>query len=311
MMEINKNQLSILAPKERYEQELDDANWKLKANLIRNRDNRECQLCGAKKTHLDVHHIRYISGHKAWEYDATDLVTLCHKCHEDLHDWQDFEGLVDGSYYYDKFFEGVGVVEHKQFNGIWFHACWTGLKHYEEDGHGRLYIEDFSPRENIRKATTAEIKDFWDKVERYYDVDSIIYDFGKHLKNLLPDNHPIRIKARNRFKEAIDIYNQQLSFIRETFNFTLLISDEYFALLEGNHIDTYPYGWPPYELPRRYFKVAPIKDVKEKPLKDNRRQIDFNELDFSKCRAATTEELQEWLEYEEHLANQFDDDFPF
>ena len=68
MMEINKDQLRILAPKERYEQELDDANWKFKVNLIRNRDNRECQLCGAKKTQLDVHHIRYISGHKAWEY---------------------------------------------------------------------------------------------------------------------------------------------------------------------------------------------------------------------------------------------------
>ena len=95
MMEINKNQLRVLAPKKRYEQELDNTNWKLKANIIRKRDNLECQLCGAKKTRLDVHHIRYISGRKAGEYDASDLVTLCHKCHEDLHDWQDFEEFVD------------------------------------------------------------------------------------------------------------------------------------------------------------------------------------------------------------------------
>ena len=59
-MVITKNQLRALVPKERYEQELDDARWKLKANNIRKRDNHECQLCGAKKTQLDVHHIRYL-----------------------------------------------------------------------------------------------------------------------------------------------------------------------------------------------------------------------------------------------------------
>ena len=74
MMVITKNQLRALVPKERYEQELDDARWKLKANNIRKRDNHECQLCGAKKTQLDVHHIRYISGREAWNYDDGDLV---------------------------------------------------------------------------------------------------------------------------------------------------------------------------------------------------------------------------------------------
>lgn len=313
MMEINKNQLRVLAPKERYEQELDDARWKLKANNIRKRDNHECQLCGAKKTQLDVHHIRYIPGREAWDYDDGDLVTLCHKCHEEIHDWMDFEKLVEGGYYYDKGLEGVGVVEHKYSNGIWFHACWTEVDQNEGEDHGRIYYEELSSREQVREARPDEIRDFWNKVEKYYSIESIIYSFGKHLKTLLPDNHPIRIKARNRFKEAIDIYNRQLNFIRETFNFTLLVSDKYFALFEGNHINTYPYGWPPYELPHRYFVIAPIKDVKEKPQNNSRRQIEFNELDFSKCRAATTEELQEWIEYEEHIDNlRYDDiDLPF
>lgn len=315
MMAINKEKLLLNAPTERYEQQLNDTRWKLKANNIRKRDNHECQVCGAKKKQLDVHHIRYVSGREAWDYDDGDLVTLCHECHEEIHDWQDFEKLVEGGYYYDKALEGVGVVECKQSNGIWFHACWTEIDQNEGEDHGRLFYEDFSYRSQVRQARADEIEDFWDKVEKYYGIKSIIYNFGKHLKNLLPDNHPIRIKARNCFKEAIDIYYQQLSYIRETFNFTLLVSDEYYALLEGNHIDTYPYGWPPCELPRRYFEVAPVKDVKEKPFKDNRRQIEFNELDFSKCRAATKEELYEWLEYEEHIENfrekLYGDNLPF
>lgn len=307
----------MLAPKERYEQELDDVRWKFKADNIRIRDKHECRFCGAKKTQLDVHHIRYISGREAWDYDDGDLVTLCHECHEEIHDWQDFEKLVEGSYYYDKGLEGVGVVEHKYSNGIWFHACWTEVDQYEGEDHGRLYYEELSSREQVREARPDEIKDFWEKVEKYYGIDSIIYDFGKHLKNLLPDNHPIRIKARNRYKEALKTYEEQWSFIKETYNFTLLISGEYFALLNNNRIPTQPYGygWPSDELPHHYFDVAPIKDVKEKPKENNLKRVNFEELDFSKYRAATTEELQEWLDYEDHIANLHEDipniDLPF
>lgn len=304
-----------MAPKERYEQQLDDVRWKFKADNIRIRDKHECRLCGAKKTQLDVHHIRYINGREAWDYDDGDLVTLCHKCHEELHDWQDFEKLVPGSYYYDKELKGVGIVEHKQSDGVWFHVCWTDEKHWQEDGHGRLYYEELSSRECIREATPSEIEDFWKKVEAYYNVDAIICDFGKHLKNLFPANHPIRVKARNRFKELLELFEQQKRFIREKFNYTLLVSEEYYALLEDNRNYHYPYDWPPYELPHNYFEIAPVEDVKEKPKMDNLKFVGFEELDFSKYRAATTDELQEWLDYKDHIANLHKDvsdiDLPF
>ena len=316
-MEIDKNKLIMMAPKERYEQQLDDVRWKFKADNIRIRDKHVCRLCGAKKTQLDVHHIRYIYGREAWDYDDGDLVTQCHKCHEEIHNWQDFEKIVLGSYYYDKELKGVGIVEHKQSDGVWFHVCWTDDKHWQEDGHGRLFYEGLSSRECIREAKTSEIEDFWEKVDKYYNVDTIICDFGKHMKNLLPANHPIRLKARNRFKEAIKTYEKQWSFIKDTYNFTLLISDDFFALLNNNRKPSYPYGycWPPDELPRHYFDVAPVKDVKEKPPINNLRQIPFEELDFSKFRAADTGELQEWLEYKDHIVNLHeeigDDDLPF
>ena len=318
-MDIDKNKLILIAPKERYEQQLDDVRWKFKADNIRIRDKHECRLCGAKKTQLDVHHIRYISGREAWDYDDGDLVTLCHKCHEEIHDWQDYEKIVPGWYFFDKFLEGVGIVERKHSEGVSFHVCWTECEHYTDNHQGRIFSEGETSRHDLREARPDEIADFWVKVEKYYgdNIDMLIEDFGKYLKNLLPQNHPLRIKARNRFKEALDVYEKQWNFVKDTFNFSLLISDEYFALLENNRIPTCPYGygWPPDELPQHYFNIAPVKDVKGKPKENNLRRIKFEELDFSKYRAATTDELQEWLEYEDHLADLreelYGDDLPF
>lgn len=38
---------------------------------------------------LNVHHKYYIRGCKAWEYDNEALITLCHKCHRDVHETED------------------------------------------------------------------------------------------------------------------------------------------------------------------------------------------------------------------------------
>lgn len=313
-MDLSKNQ----APKERYEQQLDDKRWKLKAENIRIRDKHECRLCGAKKTQLDVHHIRYINGREAWDYDDGDLVTLCHKCHEELHDGQDFEKIVPGWYFYDKFLKGVGIVERKNFEGVSFHVCWTECKHYTDNHQGRIFSEGETSREDLREARPDEIRDFWIKVEKNYDdnIDVFIEDFGTHLKILLPENHPLRVKARKRFKEALDIYEKQSKYIRETFNHTLLVSDEYYALLNNNQLSSlYGNYWPSNKLPHHYFDVAPVKDVKEMTKVNYLRHIPFDELDFSKFRAATTDELQEWLEYDDYIANLHkeigDDNLPF
>ncbi len=52
----------------------------------------------------------------------------------------------------------------------------------------------------------------------------------------------------------------------------------------------------------------------EKPdVLHSRDKLDFEKMDFSKYRAATTDELQEWLEYENHIASLhiYTDDLPF
>jgi 5-methylcytosine-specific restriction endonuclease McrA len=34
---------------------------------------------------LQIHHKKYIQGKKLWEYESDDLITLCNKCHNEVH----------------------------------------------------------------------------------------------------------------------------------------------------------------------------------------------------------------------------------
>jgi len=50
---------------------------------IRHRDNYTCQICKVKNVALDVHHIIFRS--QGGTDDENNLVTLCKKCHNDIH----------------------------------------------------------------------------------------------------------------------------------------------------------------------------------------------------------------------------------
>ena len=68
----------------RYRHLLRDKRWvKLRWKIVR-MDAYRCVGCGATE-HLQVHHVRYRSGSKPWEYDEDDLVTLCRACHAHAH----------------------------------------------------------------------------------------------------------------------------------------------------------------------------------------------------------------------------------
>ena len=306
----SKQELTEKAPKQRYDQQLKDVRWKFKADNIRIRDNHKCRLCGAKNTQLDVHHIRY-TGSEAWDYDDGDLVTLCHKCHEKLHSWQDFETLRPGDYFYSKSLVGVGVVDNIDTEGIFFKGCWTEDMHWWYDNYGRLYENDECAREDVRLATGLEIKDFWEKVVKYYSMSSIIEYFGEHLKTLLPYNHPVRVLARECYSNALNIYGEQKKLVKEKFNYLLLVSDSNFAAFEDNSKHGTPCNWPADELPRAFFRVASKQDVIEKSQEDNSKEVPFDEFDFSVYRSATVEETSLWTEYKDHLFELSKDALPF
>ena len=43
-----------------------------------------CQHCMSSRR-LQVHHKYYVEGRMAWEYPLIALITLCDRCHENLH----------------------------------------------------------------------------------------------------------------------------------------------------------------------------------------------------------------------------------
>lgn len=64
---------------------------------VRERDSFTCQSCGKAwkegSRHFDVHHLNGLCGTKSRGYDKSaqsvidTLITLCHKCHFNRHDW--------------------------------------------------------------------------------------------------------------------------------------------------------------------------------------------------------------------------------
>lgn len=67
---------------ETYAQMLAHPNWQKRRLEIMHRDGFVCRLCKDGETTLNVHHQFYLKRAKPWEYDDTQLITLCAPCHE-------------------------------------------------------------------------------------------------------------------------------------------------------------------------------------------------------------------------------------
>jgi 5-methylcytosine-specific restriction endonuclease McrA len=68
-----------------YSELLKDPRWQKKRLRVLDRDQWMCQRCGADQYTLHVHHIEYKKGIKPWDYDDSDLLTLCEYCHKINH----------------------------------------------------------------------------------------------------------------------------------------------------------------------------------------------------------------------------------
>ena len=79
--------------KKNYSDLLKDPRWQKKRLQIMQRDNFQCQVCGDKKSTLNVHHVEY--GKTPWDVDDKGLITLCDKCHNEIHSVGSIE-IIDG-----------------------------------------------------------------------------------------------------------------------------------------------------------------------------------------------------------------------
>ena len=67
-----------------YRRQLRDHRWWILRNCVIARDGNRCAECGSMDN-LQVHHLRYLRGRKAWQYRLVDLMTLCRSCHARAH----------------------------------------------------------------------------------------------------------------------------------------------------------------------------------------------------------------------------------
>lgn len=76
-----------------YQEQLLTDEWKLKRAQIIERDFGICQECMSSKN-LNVHHLTYIEGRYAWDYEDFYLITLCGICHKKAHEGKEVSEFV-------------------------------------------------------------------------------------------------------------------------------------------------------------------------------------------------------------------------
>ena len=64
-----------------YDEFLNTEEWRQVAAMVKDRDGNKCVICGSTEN-LNAHHI----GYEGDCLDENDIVTLCNRCHECLHD---------------------------------------------------------------------------------------------------------------------------------------------------------------------------------------------------------------------------------
>ena len=88
---------------------------------------------------MQVHHKKYINGKESWDYDNEDLITLCKKCHIELHLRQTIS----------IYSEDNSLIEERMFLPVDFgagrrHNCddWTFIK---QSGGGEYMVSNIEP----------------------------------------------------------------------------------------------------------------------------------------------------------------------
>lgn len=76
-------------------QQLNHPLWLQKVEEIKTRDGHRCRICGDNMRRLEIHHLCYLPGFLAWEYDNELMVTVCLLHHEQLtYDLPKVSGLI-------------------------------------------------------------------------------------------------------------------------------------------------------------------------------------------------------------------------
>lgn len=287
-----KDKHTNTTPNERYEQKSTDLNWKFKSDNIRIRDNFTCRLCGAKDVPLDVHHIRYISGHEIWDYEDGDLVTLCEDCHEGIHCREISFKLKKGDFAYHRKFKGVGFVEEVKDESIVLDVCWNENEHKEDNEHGWISLKPEAKRTEVRPASQNEIDEFWCKVVTYLDNRTIVEYLMDYVDKYLPLEHPINARVAQPLQKAQEEFVRIEQELTDTYNGLLLVSADDYALYYDIRQDN---SESPYPIPG--FVVTKKKDMVGQTEEFVGDAVPYDCLDLSKYRKAKKKDYRFFVDY--------------
>lgn len=102
-----------------YSQKLRDPRWQKKRLEVMKRDNWRCQHCWTARDTLTVHHAVYTKGRDPWEYNDSNLITLCSTCHTNLetyslHEARRTASLIEASVGFELFCRLQSVINEIQ-----------------------------------------------------------------------------------------------------------------------------------------------------------------------------------------------------
>ena len=70
----------------KYSEKLKDIRWQKKRLEVFDASGWSCVGCLSKTDTLHAHHKKYISAREPWEYDNSEIASLCGNCHNLVHE---------------------------------------------------------------------------------------------------------------------------------------------------------------------------------------------------------------------------------
>jgi 5-methylcytosine-specific restriction endonuclease McrA len=119
---------------------------------------------------LQVHHKRYIEGRPLWDYDNSDLITLCKQCHTILH-WKERVPVHDHNerFIEDRYFEPEDFTTGHRHNyrpWIFIQKSTVNGEYFVSDIHPKIHMVIFEHED--RDAIQQKAKEVLSKfIEKY------------------------------------------------------------------------------------------------------------------------------------------------
>lgn len=204
--------------KEEYQQLLKDGRWQRKRLEIMQRDDFRCTKCGTTND-LNVHHLRYLTGRKPWEYEDADLITLCGRCHKETH-----EQIEQENDYYKC------ACRARQLDGLFVYYKQIGELH-DVITTCKVYADDYP--------ALLDLFIYWRDVEPYYE--SWMFSEGAHCNGPTigwAECRQVREYFWNNDPDAI-LTKEQFENVRQGFNYDKECLDED----EWNVINSYYFDY--------------------------------------------------------------------